>query len=167
MKLRPVRICDVSRTLRISSASLIEFLQSKGYSVIGDYFSPITSRMVELIQNGFHEGPPFQELTPYLTQAETWERENSEVVNQLHAPPPPRQKPEVIRREYRPRKPRVPRFSFAPTPALVFTGRIALTPLDLELIHRSLELSEAGKTVVRDYLRRRTILKAISKMEEQ
>ena len=166
MKLRPVRICDVSRTLRISSASLIDFLRSKGYTIIGDYLSPLSSRMVELIQTGYQEGPPFQELTPMLSQAESWEKDNADLVSTLHTPPPPPvEKLGLPVREYHPRQKRAPKFRFIPPTTPAPTGRITLTPLDLELFHQALELPESQKIRLRDYLRRVTILKAISQLE--
>jgi len=88
MKSKPVRISDVSRVIRISSSSLITFLQDNGYSVKGDYRSPMTGRMVELVQNGYREGPPFDELTPYILRAENWEELHTDVVTQLHTPSP-------------------------------------------------------------------------------
>jgi hypothetical protein len=169
MKLKPVRIHDISRILRISSSSLIEFLRAKGYTIIGDYLSPCSSRMVELIQTGMHEGPPFQELIPYILQAEAWEKVNPELVSQLHTPPPPPPvkpvKIEEIERARRPRRKREPKISFSPPATTSYTGRIALQPLDLELIYQMLALDENKKIEVRDYLRRKTILKAISQME--
>lgn len=165
MKLKPVRVCDVSRALRISSSSLIAFLREKGYSILNDYLSPLSSRMVELIQTGYHEGPPFEELNPLLVQAEGWEKANPDTVAQLHTPPPaPVRLPDEAK-EIRMRKKRAPRFSFATPHPSHFTGRIHLAPLDLEIIHQLLELSEERKILVRDYLRRKTILKAISQME--
>ncbi|RJP77399.1 MAG: hypothetical protein C4524_08355 [Candidatus Zixiibacteriota bacterium] len=165
MKLKPVRVCDVSRILRISSASLIDFLKQNGYSVVGDYLSPLSSRMVELIQTGMHEGPPLSELNPALSQAEEWEKLNPDLVQQLHLPPPPPPKPEEELRERRPRKSRLPRISFQPAAHNAWNGSFILTPLDLEIIQRALELSDDKKLAMRDYLRRRTILKAISQME--
>jgi len=166
MKLKPVRICDVSRIVRISSSSLIDFLRGKGYSVIRDYLSPLSSRMVELIQNGFNEGPPFQELNPLLTRAEEWEKANPEVVGQLHTPSSPA--PRVVmpeEEECKPRRKRQPHISFQPVAKPVHTGRIPVMPLDLEIIQRMLALEESKKMVMRDYLRRKTILEAISRME--
>jgi hypothetical protein len=166
MKFKPVRIHDISRVLRISSSSLIEFLRAKGYTILGDYLSPCSSRMVEHIQTGMHDGPPYQELIPYLLQAEAWEKVNPELVNQLHTPPsPPSSKVEGVVREYKPRRKREAKISFSPHPTTSYTGRIALEPLDLELIYQMLALDEAKKIEVRDYLRRKTILKAISQME--
>ena len=168
MKPKPVRVCDVSRLLRISSASLISFLEEKGYSVIGDYRSPLSSRMVELIQNGYHEGPPFQELNPLIPQADAWEKKNQETVRQLHKPPPVPQPIEEKLEETRPRmrRPRKPKLRLRrPAIPAIYTGRISLEPLDLELIQRTLALEEPGKIQVRDFLRRRTILKAISQLD--
>jgi hypothetical protein len=165
MKFKPVRVCDVSRVLRISSSSLIDFLRDKGFRVIHDYLSPLSGRMVEIIQNGYHEGPPFEELNPMLVQAEVWEKANPDTVTQLHTPPPPPKYSEELK-ELRQRRKRGPRFSFAPLhPPQKNSGRLPVTPLDLELIHRMLALSDESKIIVRDYLRRKTILKAISQME--
>jgi len=165
MKQKPVRVCDVSRMVRISSSSLIDFLRQKGFNIINDYLSPLSSRMVELIQNGMNEGPPLMELNPLLSQAEEWEKQNPQVVNQLHTPPPPKSVDSAIR-EFRPRRKRQPRISFLPPPPPVHTGKIPITPLDLELIQRALALDDDRKTRVRDYLRRKTILAAISRLEE-
>ena len=167
MKARPVRICDISRELRISSSSLISFLQEKGYSVIGEFRSPLSSKMVELIQNGYNEGPPFTELNSFIPKAEEWEKQNDELVSKLHSPPPKPQK-KVEEEEYKPRRRRVrkPKLQWRISPsATVYTGRITLTPLDLELIHQMLALDEPDKIKVRDYLRRKTILKALSHLE--
>lgn len=168
MKSKPVRICDVSRILRISSASLISFLQENGYSIIGDYRSPLSSRMVELIQNGYNEGPPFLELTPLMPQAEAWEIGNQELVKKLHAPARPRAKEIEEPEERGPyyRKPRKPYRRARVLPAVsTYTGRIALTYMDMELIQRILALEEPEKIQIRDYLRRKTLLKAISQLE--
>ena len=167
MKTKPVRVCDVSRVLRISSSSLIAFLEEKGYSVIGDFRSPLSSTMVELIQNGYHDGPPFQELNPLMPQAEEWEKQNEDTIKRLHIPPP---RPahsevpevEVTARKTRTRKPKLKIRSYKST---VYTGRIELTPIDLELIHQILNLDESDKIKVRDFLRRKTILKALSHLE--
>jgi hypothetical protein len=165
MKSKPVRVCDVSRVLRLSSSSLIDFLRNRGYSILNDYLSPLSSRMVELIQTGYHDGPPFQELNSLLVQAEDWEKANPDTVNQLHTPPPAKAPPSEELKEIRQRRKRVPRISFAPPHVTPPTGRITLTPLDLEIIHRMLALNEDHKIQIRDYLRRKTILRAISLME--
>ncbi|MBU1651807.1 hypothetical protein KKA00_06280, partial [bacterium] len=86
MKSRPVRICDISRVIRISSASLITFLQERGFRVKGDFRSPLSCRMLETIQTGYQEGPPFAELNPYFPKAELWENEHAELVSELHTP---------------------------------------------------------------------------------
>jgi hypothetical protein len=165
MKSKPVRVCDVSRVLRISSSSLIAFLREKDYNILNDYLSPLSSRMVELIQNGYHEGPPFQELNPLLIQAEAWETANPSTVDQLHTPPsPPAKLPDDIK-ELKQRRKRIPRITFAPQHHAPNTGRITIGFLDLEIIHQLLGMSEERKIQVRDYLRRKTILKAISQME--
>ncbi len=171
MKSKPVRVCDVSRLVRIPSSSLIEFLREKGYHIRHDYLAPLSLRMLELIQNGYHEGPPFQELNPLFPQAQEWENSNPEMVEQLHAPPPPPPPPlaallDEDLREYRPRRKRQPRISFQPMAQPVYTGRIPVTPLDLEIIHRMLALEEDKKMRLRDHLRRKTILEAISRMQE-
>ncbi len=168
MKVKPVRICDISRVLRISSASLISFLQEKGYSVLGDYRSPLTSRMVELIQNGYNEGPPFQELNPYMPQAEAWENQNEEMARRLHTPPPQPKKEKEETEHRRTRKPRARKVYLRrriTPPSTVYTGRIALAYIDLELIQRILELEEPDKIKVRDFLRRKTLLKALSQLD--
>jgi hypothetical protein len=165
MKSKPVRVCDVSRILRLPSPSLIAFLRERGYSILNDYLSPLSSRMVELIQTGYHDGPPFQELNPLLAQAEVWEKGNPETVSQLHTPPPSRTTSSDEFREFKSRRKRTLRISFAPPHVTPPTGRITLAPLDLEIIHRMLALSEDHKIQVRDYLRRKTILRAISQME--
>lgn len=166
-KVKPVRICDISRVLRISSTSLISFLQEKGYSIIGDFRSPLSSRMMELIQNGYQEGPPFGELTPLLPRVEKWESQNHETVERLHTPPKPELKI-VVEEEGKPKKRRRRKIKFAwraiPDDT-TYTGRISLTFLDLELIQRIFELEEAEKIIVRDLLRRKTILQAISHLE--
>lgn len=168
MKSKPVRICDVSRVLRISSASLISFLREKGFTLKGEYRSPLSGKMIELIQNGYQEGPPFVELNPLIPKAEAWETENTDVVNQLHTPTQrtessPDEPPIIPRRRGRPRKPRLQ--VSTPRLSIVNTGKIQLTYLDLELIQRMLGLQEAEKIKVRDYLRRRTILRALAKFE--
>jgi hypothetical protein len=165
MKSKPVRVCDISRVLRLPSPSLIAFLRERGYSILNDYLSPLSSRMVELIQTGYHDGPPFQELNPLLTQAEDWEKVNPDTVTQLHTPPPTKTVLPDESREIKLRRKRIPRISFAPAHTAPPTGRIALTPLDLEIIHRMLALGEDHKIQIRDYLRRKTILRAISLME--
>jgi hypothetical protein len=167
MKTKPVRVCDVSRVLRISSASLISFLEEKGYSVIGDFRSPLSSKMVELIQNGYRDGPPFQELNPFMPQAEEWEKLNEDTFKRLHTPPPRPVHPEVPEEEVTIRKTRTrkPRLKISSHSSTVYTGRIDLTPIDLELIHQILELDESNKTKVRDFLRRKTILKALSHLD--
>lgn len=167
MKPKPVRICDVSRVLRISSASLISFLQEKGYSVIGDYRSPLSSSMVELIQNGYNEGPPFQELDSFMPQAEAWEKTNQDTLQRLHAPPPLPKRPEPVAEEIkvRRRRSRKPKPRLSPPRPPVYTGRLNLSPIDLELIHQILALEESEKIMVRDFLRRKTILKALSHLE--
>jgi hypothetical protein len=167
MKTKPVRVCDVSRILRISSASLISFLEEKGYSVIGEFRSPLSSTMVELIQNGYNEGPPFQELNPFMPQAEEWEKLNEDTLKRLHTPPPKPARSEaaeegVTIRKTRTRKPKLKIISHRST---VYTGRIDLIPIDLELIHQILELDESNKIKVRDFLRRKTILKALSQLD--
>jgi hypothetical protein len=168
MKSKPVRVCDISRILRISSASLISFLQEKGYSLKGDFRSPLSGKMVELIQNGYQDGPPFTELNPMIPKAEAWEQENADVVSLLHKPPPlaklqPEERPEKAHRRGRPRKPHL---QIPPAPVThAFTGRIALTFMDLELIQRTLALNADNKIKVRDFLRRRTILKALARLE--
>jgi hypothetical protein len=170
MKSKPVRVCDVSRLVRIPSSSLIEFLREKGFSILSDYLSPLSSRMLELIQNGYNEGPPFQELNALFAQSEEWEKLNPEIVERLHAPPPPPPRPTTAilpeDKEYRPRRQRQPRISFQPAPQPAYTGRIPVTPLDLELIQRVLDLGETKKMKVRDYLRRKTIMEAISRMDK-
>jgi len=168
MKSKPVRVCDVSRLVRIPSSSLIDFLKERGYSVRNDYLAPLSIRMLELIQNGFHEGPPLQELNPLFHQAQEWEQSNPEVVEKLHTPPLPPPKASLADedRDFRPRRRRQPRISFQPAAQPVNTGRIPLTPLDLELIHRMLELEEHKKMRLRDHLRRKSILEAISRMQE-
>jgi len=168
MKSKPVRVCDVSRLVRIPSSSLIDFLKERGYSVRNDYLAPLSIRMLELIQNGFHEGPPLQELNPLFHQAQEWEQSNPEVVEKLHTPPLPPSKASLADedRDFRPRRRRQPRISFQPAAQPVNTGRIPLTPLDLELIHRMLELEEHKKMRLRDHLRRKSILEAISRMQE-
>ncbi|TKJ40334.1 hypothetical protein CEE37_08385 [candidate division LCP-89 bacterium B3_LCP] len=168
MKAKPVRICDISRILRISSTSLISFLQEKGYSVVGDFRSPVSSRMLELIQNGYTDGPPFKELDTMLPQAEEWEKQNDTTLNKLHTRPPkpePAQKkaPEAKPKKYKPRKPGLIRRK-APA-SLVYTGRIKLTPIDLELIQRLFALEEPEKIKIRDHFRRNTILKAIADID--
>lgn len=167
MKPKPVRICDVSRVLRISSSSLITFLQEKGYSVIGDYRSPLSSSMVELIQNGYDEGPPFQELGPFMPQAEEWEKNNRDMLKRLHTPPPVPKPPEPVAEDATVirRRRRTPKLRLKPPSPTFYTGRINLSHIDLELIQRIFELEEPDKMKVRDYLRRKTILKAISHLE--
>ena len=168
MKLKPVRVCDISRILRISSASLISFLQERGYSLKGDFRSPLSGKMVELIQNGYQDGPPFTELNPMIPKAEAWEKENAEIVSLLHKPPP-QAKPQIEEipvTSHRRGRPRKPRLRTPPVPTTyTFTGRIALTFMDLELIQRALALDADNKIKVRDFLRRRTILKALAKLE--
>ncbi|MCX6639055.1 MAG: hypothetical protein NTW14_01055 [bacterium] len=169
MKTKPVRIFDVSRLLRIPSNTLIAFLKGKGYDVIGDYFSPLTDKMVELIQNGYHDGPPFKELDPYLRLAEVWSDQNPALVEQMHKPPQakaPSRKDDVVKEPVH-RRPRKPKISFAPRQVspYAYTGRIALEFIDLELIHQILTLEEEKKILIRDYFRRKTILKAISQLE--
>jgi len=168
MKSKPVRVCDVSRLVRIPSSSLIDFLKERGYNIRNDYLAPLSIRMLELIQNGFNEGPPLQELNPLFSQAQEWEQSNPEVVEQLHTPPPPPPKSILGEedREFRRRRRRQPRISFLPPAQPVNTGRIPLTPLDLEIIHRMLELEEPKKMHLRDHLRRKSILEAISRMQE-
>ena len=166
MKSKPVRVCDVSRLVRIPSSTLIDFLKERGYNIRNDYLAPLSIRMLELIQNGFNEGPPLQELNPLFHLAQEWEQSNPEVVEQLHTPPPPKSILDDKDREFRPRRRRQPRISFLPPAQPVNTGRIPLTPLDLELIHRMLELEEPKKMRLRDHLRRKTILEAISRMQE-
>jgi hypothetical protein len=167
MKLKPVRISDISRVVRISSASLIEFLQGKGYTVLNDYRSPLSGRMVELIQNGYSEGPPFQELIPYLLQAEAWEKQNAEIVKKLHQPPQQPPGKEKAKRERPPgmskRKPRP--VQKTPAAATIPSGKVHVTPLDLELIQQALQLPEEQKILVRDHLRRKLLLEAISRMD--
>ena len=167
-KIKPVRICDISRVLRISSASLISFLHDNGYSVIGDFRSPLSSRMMELIQNGYQEGPPFKELNQFLPQAEDWENKNREKVERLHKPPPLPQPTKIEAEEPKPRKRRrkKPKLQRRSIPsATAHTGRITLSYMDMELIQRIFELEEPEKIKVRDYFRRKTILKAISLLE--
>ncbi len=167
MKLKPVRISDISRVVRISSSSLIEFLREKGYNILNDYRSPLSGRMVELIQNGYHEGPPFQELIPYLLQAEAWEKQNAEIVQKLHQPPPQPPKAEKPKRERQPRQQsRTSRpVRKAPSVAGIPSGKINVTPLDLELIQQALQLPEEQKILVRDHLRRKILLEAISRLD--
>jgi hypothetical protein len=168
MKSKPVRICDVSRVLRISSASLISFLKEKGFTLKGDFRSPLSGKMVELIQNGYQEGPPFTKLNPLIPKAEAWETENTDIVNQLHTPtqraePQSNEPQPATRRRGRPRKPRLQIQTAQVT--IVNTGKITLSYIDLELIQKTLALQEPEKIKVRDYLRRRTILKALAKFE--
>lgn len=169
MKLKPVRISDISRVVRISSSSLIEFLRGKGYNILNDYRSPLSGRMVELIQNGYNEGPPFQELIPYLLQAEAWEKQNAEIVQKLHQPPPQPPKLEKPKKE-RPLGIRIRKSRpVHKTPAVTAdpSAKIDLTPLDLELIQQALQLPLKQKILIRDYLRRKVLLEAISKLDQQ
>jgi len=169
MKYKPVRVCDISRILRLSSTSLIDFLTDAGYSIIKGHRSPLSSRMLELIQTGYHEGPPFMELNPYLVRAEEWESENHELVKLLHTPQkaPARKEDDakipapVIRH----RKPKPVMFTFRTPARKHVTGKISVTPIDLELIQRVFALEESYKIVFRDYLRKKSVLRAISQME--
>jgi hypothetical protein len=169
MKNKPVRVCDVSRLLRIPSNTLITFLKGKGYDVIGDYLSPLSDKMMELLQNGYHDGPPFKELDPYLRQAEAWSMTNPDIVAQMHRPlkAPPVPAASISRPPIQ-RRPRTPKISFTPRPKpapYAYTGRIALSFLDLELIDQVFALDEEKKLIMRDFFRRKTILKAISQLE--
>ncbi len=169
MKTKPVRVCDVSRILRISSASLISFLQENGYSVKGDFRSPLSSKMVELIQTGYQEGPPFQELNTLLPQAEQWEKHHSDIVRELHTPPAkPKRKASVVDDENTPRRRRqrkTRKREYNTPHHSLFAKPLNLSALDMELIQRILELDEERKIIVRDYFRRKILLKAIRNLE--
>ncbi len=167
MRVKPVRISDISRVLRISSASLISFLHENGYSVRGDFRSPLSGKMVELIRTGYQEGPPFEALTPLTLRAEEWEKQNSDLVGQLHTPPPEPEKEakeikKPVLRQSRKHKPKLRIRTIAPS--TIHNGRIPVTYLDLDLIQRALALEEENKIKIRDYLRRRNLLEAIAKM---
>ncbi len=167
MKAKPVRLSDISREVRIPSSSLISFLHENGYSVKGDFRSPLTCRMVELIQNGFREGPPFKELDPHVIRAEAWEKDNSELVSELHTPPP-KPEPEKPAPVDKPRRRRItkPKLTLrSPVQANINSGSIRVTHIDLDIIERIFNLDEADKIKVRDFLVRKTLLKAIAKLE--
>jgi len=169
MKSKPVRICDISRIIRISSASLISFLKERGFQVKGDFRSPLSCLMLETIQTGFQEGPPFSELNPYFPKAAAWEKDHGHVVEELHTPDETSpvaelEVSEIPRRKIRhKKKSKVIVRQIAPP--LQQTGKIQLSFLDLELIHRLLELSEEDKAKVREFLRRKMILKTIANLE--
>ncbi len=149
MKAKPVRISDISREVRIPSSSLISFLHENGY------------------QNGFREGPPFKELDPHVIRAEAWEKDNSELVSELHTPPP-KPEPEKPAPVEKPRRRRItkPKLTLrSPVQPNINSGSIRVTHIDLDIIERIFNLDEADKIKVRDFLVRKTLLKAIAKLE--
>ncbi len=161
---KPVRVFDISKKLNLATSTVIEFLAKRGYPVERLHHTPLITDILKevLTANGVQSDSLVAEK--FNKDAEIWEQEHRDIADTirqkyLHGKDRIQQRQERSRRVIEGReRARIQReqkelkrekisqkMKTAVEVEFVKTdGRIPVSPLDLEIIHRALAL-EIGK----------------------
>lgn len=170
---RPVRIIDISRSLNLSTATLIDFLERNGYPVKRAHHTVLLPDILEEISSEFASGRDLVTLTQLIEESNRWvveHRDSAEEISQVFIR---RQARLRVRRERARRviegrkrarlkreRREIQQLEFASIMGSLadidgnHKGKINPAPLDLEIIHQALALVPSKKMSLLRYLRK-------------
>jgi hypothetical protein len=170
---KPIRVIDICKNLNLATATVIEFLKKKHYPVERLHHTPLLPDILNDIARELAGGYNIAIFDKMLAEARGWETEHSEIANDMRQSYQTsiaksklrqertqkmiagreraritREKFETLRQQYG-----LTMKSLVEAEASSGDGRIAICPLQMELIRRSIALKPYKKIELLNYLR--------------
>jgi len=170
---KPVRVFDISRKLNLATSTVIDFLAKRGYPVERSHHTPLITDILGEVMSEYGIQADSLIAEKFSEEADLWEREHSDAADKIRQKYQ-RGKDRMLQRQERSRRviegrerARIhrerreqKRQKLAQTmkstieyQSAAADGRIPVSYLDLEIIHRALALEIAKKKMFLNQLR--------------
>lgn len=171
--IKPVRIIDIARKLKLSTSTIIDFLESNCYPVERSHHTPLLFEILDEIASEFGSGPSIVLLTQLAEESKRWEVDYKETAEKIRNTwrvkterltlkrerarkvMEGRERSRALREKYEEKK-----YQFASAmqtvikPSTNGSGIVKVDYLHLEIIERALALNQNDKQRLYKYLLR-------------
>ena len=173
---KPVRVIDVSKELKIATSTIIEFLKNNNYPVDRSYHTPLLPEILAQIGLEFANDGQVLIITQLRKTSKTWEAKHSEQAEKIRSTYEravnrqklKQQRAEKMRKGRERSKKQKEEYqnrlnafnetmqsaaTVEDTPEVTTNGQIAHDYLQMDIIHKALQLSPDNKKKLLRYLR--------------
>jgi hypothetical protein len=170
---KPVRIIDIARLLKLSTATIIDFLGKNCYPVERSHHTPLTSEALSQIANEFCSKSDSIMISQLLNGAQIWENAHKETALQIKQQQQQgleryalrrqraekviagRERMRILRQQFAEEREKASAlYSTTSSPMAGGDGRITPDFLKLEIIQKALSLEEKGKINFLNFLKK-------------